>query len=139
MSYVTGKTVAPVLLPCLGFFLIVFGFMFGYIIPFTEPIFNLIGNTLLVIGCLMIFAGLAIYPSSRIESKRIRSILEIVAVRKQVTISDISAETGLDREYIRTIITNMLIAHTLFGYLEDDLFVRDTSGRPLFYGAGRLA
>jgi hypothetical protein len=133
MSYVSGKRVASILLPCFGIFIAVFGLVMAYIIPVDIPIMNLIGNIILLIGVIMIFAGIAYYPSGKQESKQIRSIVEIVAVRKQVSISDISEETGLDREYIRKIITNMLIAHALFGYLEDDLFVRDTAGRPLIY------
>ncbi len=137
MSYVTGRVVAPPLLLCIGFLLAIFGFVFGYVFPFEDYFVNLLGNGLLLLGFAMIIAGLGLYPGARQESKRIRSILELVAVRKEVTISDVSAETGLDREYVRKVITDMLIAHTLFGYLEDELFVRDTSGRPLFYGAGR--
>ena len=106
-------------------------------IPISEPFFLLVGNSLLLLALVMAVAGVALYPGARRESRRARSILEIAAVRKEVTISDISSETGLDREYVRKIIINMLISHVLFGYLEDDLFVRDTSGRPPFYG-GRV-
>jgi hypothetical protein len=133
MSYVSGKRVASILLPCFGIFVAIFGLVMAYIIPVDIPIIHLIGNIILLISAIMIFAGIAYYPSGKKESRQIRSILEIVAVRKQVSISDISEETGLDREYIRKIITNMLIAHALFGYLEDDLFVRDTAGRPSIY------
>lgn len=121
------------MLPCFGSMILVLGFVFKYIIPFNEPILLIIGDIALFIGVVMIISGIALYPSGRSESKKIRSILEIVAVRKQISISDIRAETGLDTEYIRKVITNMLIAHALYGYLEDDLFVRDTSGGPRYY------
>ena len=133
MSYVSGKRVASLLLPCFGIFVAIFGLMMAYIFPIEIPIVLIIGNTILLIGVIMIFAGIAYFPSGKRESKQIRSIVEIVAVRKQVSISDISEETGLDREYMRKIITNMLVAHALYGYLEDDLFVRDTAGRPPIY------
>lgn len=138
MSYVSGKRIASGIFPCVGAMLCVFGFFIGYLFPFNDPISLIIGNSLLAFGVAMVLIGMAIYPGGAREAKRIRSILEIVAVRKEVTISDISAETGLDREYIRKVITDLLIANVLFGYLEDDLFVRDTSGRPPFYGAGRF-
>ncbi len=138
MSYVSGGTIAPPLLFCFGIFIAVFGFMFAYLLPIDDFFFDYIGNGLIIAALVMIFAGLVLIPGSRRESRRIRSVLEIVAVRKEVSISDISAETGLEREYIRKIITNMLISHVLFGYLENDLFVRDTSGRPPFYGASGL-
>ena len=138
MAYVSGRRIASGVLPCLGAMLCVVGFFFGYILPFDDPFSLFMGNSFLAIGAGMILIGIAIYPSGAREAKRIRSILEIAAVRKEVTISDISAETGLDREYIRKVITDLLIANMLFGYLEDDLFVRDTSGRPPFYGAGRF-
>jgi hypothetical protein len=135
MSYVSGKRVASLLLPCFGIFVAIFGLIMVYIVPVEIPIVTLIGNIILLIGVIMIFAGIAYYPSGKRESKQIRSIVEIVAVRKQVSISDISEETGLDQEYIRKIITNMLIARALFGYLENDMFVRDTAGRPsIFFG-----
>ncbi|TFG33535.1 hypothetical protein EU527_07960 [Candidatus Thorarchaeota archaeon] len=133
MAYLSGRRVASGMLPCFGSVAVVLGLMFGYIIPFDDPVVVLAGNLILLIGIAMIISGLALYPSGRRESRKIRSILEIVAARKQVSISDIRAETGLDTEYIRKVITDMLIAHVLFGYLEDDFFVRDIAGGPRYY------
>ena len=138
MSYVNAKRAAPAGLLCIAFFVVFFDFMFVSMIPTTDLILQDIGNILFLTAGVMIIAGLALIPGSRREGRKIRNILEIVAVRKEVRISDIQSETGLDSEYIRKIITDMLISHILFGYLEDDLFVRDTSGRPPFYGVQKM-
>lgn len=83
-----------------------------------------------VCGILMILIGSALIPSSRRARRKIKSIFEIAGVRKEVTISEISQETGLDSEYIRKVITDAILYKRLYGSLENDLFVRDTSERP---------
>jgi len=65
----------------------------------------------------------------RAQKKR-QSVLEIVGVQREASISEIRSRTGLDSEEIRAIIVSALLSHQLFGYLEDDIFVRDISGRP---------
>ena len=134
MSYIAGRTVAACMLPMFGFILAVMGFVFSFFDLPGDDIFSLVSQIMLYGGILMIVLGIALVPSARTETNKRKSVIEIVAVRKQVTISEISQETGLDREYIRQLLTNLLIAHALFGYIEDDLFVRDTSGRPRFSG-----
>ena len=83
---------------------------------------------------ILIFIGVALVPSARSDAAKTQSILRIAAVRKEVTISEISHETGLDPEYIRDILERYLMSGYLFGYIEGDLFVRDTAGRPRYYG-----
>ena len=126
---------------CLGMFLgvmitfmgVMFYFMLGDIIPPFANFFLL----LIAVGFLLFLVGVAKAPGARRESAKWKSIIEIAAVRKEVSISDISYETGLDSEYIRKVLTQCLMSGYLFGYIEDDLFVRDTSGRRGYY-PGRM-
>lgn len=71
----------------------------------------------------MIVVGSALIPSSKRARKKIRVIYEIAGVRKEVTITAISQETGLDSEYIRKVITDGILYKRLYESLEDDLFV----------------
>lgn len=138
MSYIPGRTVAAYMLPVFGFVLALFGFFLSFNTFSGELIFiSITGQIMLYGGILMIVIGIVLIPSGRREINKRKKVIEIVAVRKQITISEISQETGLDREYIRQLLTNLLIAHALFGYIEDDLFVRDTTGRPR-YGQGQM-
>jgi hypothetical protein len=131
MSYLSGRYVASVLLQSIGIYLAAFGLLKVYIVPSEIPPTPLFGNIALLIGTVMVFIGIAYYPSGKRELKQIKSIVEIVTVRKQVSISDISEETGLDPEYIQKVITKRLISGSLSGYLEDDLFVCDSVARGL--------
>jgi len=79
--------------------------------------FMLIGGAIAaIIGAILLVIGIP-------ETKRNQSILEIAVVRKEVTISDISAQTGIDVEYIRKTITDLIMTGFLNGFLEDDRFV----------------
>jgi len=79
--------------------------------------FMLIGGAIAaIIGAILLIIGIP-------ETKRNRSILEIAVVRKEVTISDISAQTGIDLEYIRNTISDLIMTGFLTGFLEDDRFV----------------
>jgi hypothetical protein len=113
-----------------GGMLIVMGLVFTFIIPDFDPIFDIISNIILYGGILLLIIGFAMVPGTKRETNKIRSIIEIAAVRKEVSISDISYETGLDSEYVRKVLTQYLMSGFLFGYIEGDLFVRDTAGRP---------
>ena len=84
---------------------------------------------IIVFGGLIIIYGLTLIPSNNRARARNMSIYKIAAVRKQVSISDICTETGLDYEYVRNYIEESIIYHRLHGYLEDDVFVRDVSHR----------
>ena len=137
MSFVAGRTFAACLLPVFGLFLIFFGFIASLTTFPGDVFFPLVSQIMFYAGILMILVGVGLVPGARTEMNKRRKVVEIVSVRKQVTISEISQETGLDREYILDLLTKLLVAHFIFGYIEDDLFVRDTSGRRPIYG-GRM-
>lgn len=107
-------------------------FILGDIIPTLVIIFLM----MIAFGFLLFFVGVAKVPSARRESAKWKSIVEIAAVRKEVSISDLSYETGLDRKYIMKVLTQCLMNGNLYGYIEDELFVRDTAGRR-YYVVGR--
>ncbi len=115
-----------------GLMALFMGLMFTFIFPNFDPIFEIVSAVTLYGGILLVILGIALLPGVRRTNAITRSILEIAAVRKEVTISEISQETGLDREYVRETITKYLMSGYLFGYIEGDLFVRDTAGRPRF-------
>ena len=111
------------------------GFVLSPAIPMFD-IFSLVTQIMSVMGIIMVAAGLALVPGARAEMSKRKKVIEIVGVRKQVTITELSQETGLDREYIRQLLTKLLVGYAIFGYIEDDLFVRDTSGSP-YYRSGQ--
>ncbi|MHA1864662.1 MAG: hypothetical protein ACTSWA_12900 [Candidatus Thorarchaeota archaeon] len=137
MSVATGKGVGMCLAFMFGFMALFMGLMFTFIFPNFDPMFEIISSVTLYGGILLVIVGIALIPGVRRNSAITRSIIEIAAVRKEVTISEISQETGLDREYVREILTKYLMGGVLFGYIEGDLFVRDTAGRPR-YGQGQM-
>jgi hypothetical protein len=122
----SGRTCGSIFL---AMFLIFFGAMF-YFMPF-EPFnqFDFLFLGLIVFAILLIVYGLTLVPSNRRAQQRNMSIYKIAAVRKEVTISDICTETGLDYEYVRNYLTESIMYGRLQGYLEEDLFVRDVSAR----------
>ena len=109
----------------IAFMGVLFYFMFGEIIPPFVSFFLL----LIAVGFILFIIGAVKAPNARRETAKWQSIIEIAAVRKEVSISDISYETRLDNEYVRNVLTQCLVGGYLFGYIENDLFVRDTSGR----------
>ncbi|TFG31541.1 hypothetical protein EU528_05945 [Candidatus Thorarchaeota archaeon] len=117
-----------------GGMLLLMGLIFTFVIPHFDPVFEIISNIILYGGILLLIIGFARIPSTMQEANKIRSIIEIAAVRKEVSISDISYETGLESEYVRKVLTQYLMSGFLFGYIEGDLFVRDTAGRPRYLG-----
>ena len=115
-----------------GFTAVLIGVLFPFAFSNSDPIFNAIYSIALYIGVSLIILGFALVPGVRKTSNVNSQILEITAVRKEVTISEISQETGLDRELVRDVLTKFLVRGFLFGYIEGDLFVRDTAGRPRY-------
>ncbi|TFG99651.1 MAG: hypothetical protein E4H14_20195 [Candidatus Thorarchaeota archaeon] len=113
----------------LGLMAILFGAMAYFLPPHMDPVFDTLFIALIISGILMIVFGITLIPSSNRARRKVRSIYEIAAVRKEVTITEISSETGLDYEFVRKVITDSIIYGRLHGYLEDDLFVRDTGAR----------
>ena len=136
----TGREVGMCLAVMFGIMAIFMGIMFTFLFPDLNPMFEVFNSVLLYGGILLLFAGFALVPGQRRKSAMNTSILKIAAVRKEVTISEISQETGLDSECVREVLTQHLMRGFLFGYIEGDLFVRDTGGRPRpsFKGQGGL-
>ena len=89
---------------------------------FTSISWILLGTGLflLVVGVFLMGPG----------SKRVReehNVLEIAAMRKNITISELQRETDLPRKTIERILRDALLSQRLSGYLEDEEFVRDVS------------
>ena len=137
MSVNSGRGVGACMALMFGLMAVFMGLMLTFIIPHSDPAFEMFSSFTLWGGVLLVFIGIGLIPSARREARKTRSILEIAAVRKEVRISDIASETGLDSQYVRKALTQYLINGFLFGYIEDDLFVRDTAGRPRYYGSKR--
>ena len=137
MSVATGRSVGMCVSFMFGFMGLFMGLVFTFLFPNFDPTFELISSVCLYGGILLVLIGIALLPGVRRNTKMTRNIFEIAAVRKEVTISEISQETGLDREYVRNILTQYLVGNYLFGYIEGDLFVRDTAGRPR-HGRGQM-
>jgi len=138
MSVATGRQCGACFGTMCGGMMLLMSIMFIFIIPPTsDSIFNTISTVTLYGGAILLVIGLVLVPGARKENARTQSILRIAAVRKEVTIHEISQETGLDHEYIRATLERYLMSGFLFGYIEGDLFVRDTAGRPR-YGSGKM-
>ncbi len=89
----------------------------------TSWILLATGSFLLVVGVFL--GGLG----SKSVSKEY-TVIEIAAMRKKVTITELQRETNLPRETIERILRDALMNQKLTGYLENDKFVRDTSVSP---------
>ncbi|MFW9844804.1 MAG: hypothetical protein ACFFEV_09525 [Candidatus Thorarchaeota archaeon] len=106
------------------------GFMFFFTLRITIPIFEIVSQILIYGGIILMVAGFAFRPSIKKNHAIRKSIVDIAKVRKEVTFSEISQETGIDRELVEEVITEYIRRRWLFGYIEGDLFVRDTGARP---------
>ena len=89
----------------------------------TSWILLTTGSFLLVVGVFL--GGLG----SKSVGKEY-NVIEIAAMRKKVTITELQRETNLPRETIERILRDALMNQKLTGYLENDKFVRDTSVSP---------
>ena len=119
---------------CFGPMAIAFGLFLWFMFVITgELIIQFFSLILLVIGSMLVVVGVITWPATRRRSRLMRQVLEIAAVEKEVSISDIHTRTGIDSETVREILAACLINRVLFGYIEGDLFVRDTAGRPPAY------
>ena len=95
-----------------------------------DVLFTSISLILLVTGFPLLVVGVFLMGPG---SKRVReenSVLEIVAMRKKVTITELQRETNLPRETIERILSDALLNQRLSGYLENEEFVRDVSVSP---------
>jgi hypothetical protein len=122
---------------CIGLMFLFFGVvMWLFVGPLAGPPFELLFLGFSLAGACLFIGGLATLPGTRRRSKIIRRILEIAAVEKEVTISEIHTRTGIDSETVRAVLVHCLMNRILYGYIEDDLFVRDTSGGHFRYTDG---
>jgi len=133
MSVTNGRGIGACFGTMCGGMMLLMGIAFMFMIPsISNPFFNILSDVMLYGGAIFLVIGLVLIPGARKETARTQSILRIAAVRKEVTIQEISQETGLDPEYVRAVLERYLINGFLFGYIEGDLFVRDTAGRPRY-------
>lgn len=89
----------------------------------TSWILLATGTFLLVVGVFL--GGLG----SKNVSKEY-TVIEIAAMRKKVTITELQRETNLPRETIERILRDALLNQWLTGYFKDEEFVRDVSVSP---------
>lgn len=88
----------------------------------TSLILLVTGSFLLVVG---VFLGIG---SENVSEEY--TVVEIAAMRKKVTITELQRETNLPRETIEEILRDALLNQWLSGYLDDEEFVRDVSVSP---------
>ncbi len=132
--YNSGRDVLSLSGICLGPILMIMGLMMYIMIgPLAYIGFQWIFLGILLFGVVLLVVGLGLFPGTRRRAKLWKSVLEIAAVEKEVTILDISQRTGIDSEMVRKILVHCLMNYMLFGYIDGDLFVRDTSARPFRY------
>jgi hypothetical protein len=135
--YNTGRDVLSFLGMCFGPIIAFMGLMLYFLVGSMADIwFQRVFLALILIGFGLLVVGLALYPGTRRRTKLYRRVLEIAAVEKEVTISDLHVRTGIDSELVRQILVHCLMNGMLFGYIDGDLFVRDTSGRPFRFRGG---
>jgi len=130
MSYTSGRFVAGFILFFSGVIIIILGLILSFT-PFSDEVeFIMARYAMLFGGLVAAILGAIVIPGGRRESRNVNRIIEIVAVEKEATFSEISERTGLEPEYIRKIITQLLTSGFLVGYIENDTFMRNTSARP---------
>ena len=93
----------------------------------NDVLFTSISLILLVTGGLLLVVGLFLMGPGSKSARKENSVLEIAAMRKKVTITELQRETNLPRETIERILRDALLNQRLSGYLEDEEFVRDVS------------
>ena len=79
-----------------------------------------------IAGGLAVVIGIILFVVGWPETKKGRRILEIASRKKEVSLSEISAQTGFSEEYIHKVIAELLDRGFLSGFLEDDRFVQRT-------------
>ncbi len=130
MTVYPKKGIDPCILMLFGIPAMIVGFVMYLIAPTINSIFDTLFVFILVVGILLSMIGLFRIPSSTRYNNHYKSVIDIAAVRKEVTFSEISEETGLDVEFVHDVIKKSLISGRLFGYIEGNLFVRDVGARP---------
>jgi hypothetical protein len=130
MSYTSGRFLVGFILMISGVTSIAIAIILA-LTPFAnEAAFIILQYVLSFSGVVEVAIGYILHSRGRRESREVNQILEIVAVERQATFSEISERTGLEPEYIRDIIIKFLRSNSLFGYIEDDTFYRDIADRP---------
>ena len=130
-AFDTGRGALSFLGICFGLMILFFGLMMHILVgPLVDFLFQWIFLAVIFIGLVLVAMGFALYPGSRRRAKLWKTVLEIAAVEKEVTISDLHTRTGIDAEIVRKILVHCLMNGMLFGYIEGDLFVRNTSAGP---------
>ncbi len=110
--------------------LMIFGWTTQYPEMQDDILFTSISWILLGTGSILLVVGVFLWgPDSKSVSKEY-TVIEIAAMRKKVTITELQRETNLPRETIERILRDALLNQWLSGYLEDEEFVRDTSVSP---------
>jgi hypothetical protein len=108
----------------------IFGWTVTYPDMRDDVVFTSTSLILLVTGLfLFVVAVFLSGPGSESVGKE-HNVLEIAAMRKKVTITELQRETNLPRETIERILRDALLNQWLSGYLEDEEFVRDVSVSP---------
>ena len=95
-----------------------------------DVLFVSISLILLVTGGLLLVVGLFLMGPGSKSGREEYNLLEIVDMRKKVTITELQRETNLPRETIERILRDALLNQWLTGYLKDEEFVRDVSVSP---------
>ncbi|MFW9800811.1 MAG: hypothetical protein ACFFD9_10265 [Candidatus Thorarchaeota archaeon] len=96
----------------------------------NNTAFTSISYILLIIGSFLLIAGVCLWGMGPRSVREEDNVLEIAAMRKRVTLAELHRETNLPRDTIERILRDALLNQRLFGFLEDDEFVRDTSVSP---------
>ena len=110
--------------------LMIFGWTTAYPHMQDDVLFKSTSLILLVIGGLLLVVGMFLMGPGSKSARKENNVLEIVAMRKKVTIAELQRETNLPRETIERILREALLNQRLSGYLEDEEFVRDVSVSP---------
>lgn len=100
--------------------------------PFLEGSVTIVflSGILLVGGVILRIVGAFLWgPGSR-RYREEHAVLEIVAMRQSVTLSELQTETGYGTERIQEILRDALMNQKLVGFLDNEEFVRDTSVSP---------
>ncbi len=93
-----------------------------------DVLFRSTSLILLFFGSLLLVGGLFLFGLGSKDKEY--DVVEIAAMRKKVTITELQRETNLPRETIEQILRDALLNQWLSGYLNDEEFVRDVSVSP---------
>lgn len=127
MQYTSRKANVGVFLIIPGMMVLIAGRLLSLLEASSPPgsLVAIIAEFMLIGGGIAAIFGAILLGIGIPETKRIRTILEIVLVRKEVTLSEISAQTGFNIEYIRKTISDLIATGFLNGFLEVDRFVSE--------------